>query len=325
MKRSIPPLNPLRTFEVAARMNSFTLAAKELAVSQSAVSHQIKTLEAFFGVPLFDRDRGKISLTAAGKQLFHASEDIFSRLARISNDLPNSDMRDTITVMSPSLASQHWLLSKLDQFNEVYPNIRFQITLTNSQTAPRPADTDVLLFWGQRLPEGFFGSKLFDVYWAPVVASHLADKLPEKFNVGVLDTIRLLHTVDHGGWQGWAESRGLSSSSFTTGWVFSDSLQTLDATIQGRGMCLAPLPLLERQLSAKSLVRVFNHTVETSNKYFLAVSRTALNKSSVLTLRRWFDTTFSVPMFDPEGEEQSSIQERYAGAPRDASSPDLHS
>ena len=294
--RRLPPLYPLRAFEAAARRLSFTLAAEEISISQSAVSHQVKSLEAYFGVPLFNRANGSVRLTAEGTRLFAACEAAFSHLAQISDYLPDSEMRGTLTLSSPPLIFSWWLLPRLRAFNEQYPNIRFRFLQMVCGARVLPTDTDIFLSWDTKIADGFTGAPLFDMEYSPVTSPRLAATLPPTFTDDVLKKTMLLHENDHTGWAGWLAAHGQRELPATNGWVFEDPGMMIEVAAAGQGIALGPFPLLNEMVNSGGLVRVFGQSIKTAQTYYMTVSNRSVEKQSVQLFWNWF-TQYGLPSF----------------------------
>lgn len=286
--RRLPPLYPLRAFEATARRMSFTLAAEELSISQSAVSHQIKSLEAYFGVPLFYRTRGPMRLTAEGKRLFGACEAAFTHLATISHDLPESELRGTLTLSSPPLIFNYWLLSRLRAFTGSYPNIKLRFLHAVCGQRLLPNDTDVALLWDTHIPDGFTGSKMLSMTQSPVASPRLAATLPEKFDPTIMDKVTFLHENDYDGWTNWLRHSGHFDVTPPAGWVFEDPGMMIEAAASGEGIALGPFPLLDELVRSGRLTKVFNNAMATPNAYFLAISSRSLEKPAIRLFWNWF-------------------------------------
>lgn len=314
--RRLPPLYPLRAFEAAARRMSFTLAADELSISQSAVSHQVKTLETYFGVPLFYRTRGSIRLTAEGRRLFTACEAAFTHLAQISTDLPDSEMRDTITLTSPPLVFNWWFLPRLKMFTEQYPNIRFRFVHSVCGARVQPADTDIALLWDTRICDGFVGVQMFDMAYWPVAGPRLAATLPDQFDPEILGRVILLHEADHSGWNTWFEEAGYPDLLSTSGWVFDDPGMMVEAAANGSGVALGPFPLLDELVHSGRLVRLFGRSITTSSTYFLTVSTRSLEKPGIKLFWNWF-TQHGLPPFAALRKDAPPIEAKVRAEPRD--------
>jgi LysR family glycine cleavage system transcriptional activator len=130
MRRSLPPLNALRSFDAAARHQSFTRAAEELCVTQGAVSHQIKALESELGVQLFKRRRNGLVITDAGRDYLAVVYDVFDRLELGTDRLLQRQRSGTIIVStSPDFAAK-WLVARLGRFAEAHPEIELRLSAT---------------------------------------------------------------------------------------------------------------------------------------------------------------------------------------------------
>src|SRR6201984_1691533 len=130
MLRRLPPLNALKAFEAAARSESFTRAAEELCVTQGAVSHQVKALEATLGIKLFNRERQRLVITAAGREYLTVVRDAFDRIAAGTERVLQRQNAGVLTVStSPDFAAK-WLVSRLGNFAEAHPEIDLRISAT---------------------------------------------------------------------------------------------------------------------------------------------------------------------------------------------------
>ena len=154
MKRTLPPLSAIRSFEAAARHLSFKDAAEELNVTQSAVSHQVRGLEEFLGRSLFFRAAAGVTLTTAG-------EDYFGDLSSILDQLDASTRRNRARELSgplhvratPAFAAR-WLIGRIKAFNGDFPDIELQVTTSIETTDFRKDDVDILLQYGEQSAQG---------------------------------------------------------------------------------------------------------------------------------------------------------------------------
>jgi LysR family glycine cleavage system transcriptional activator len=130
MIRRLPPLNALKAFEAAARHETFTRAAEELCVTQGAVSHQVKALEAELGVKLFNRQRQRLIITEAGRQCLAVVRDALDRLAIGTERLVQRQTSGVLTISaSPDFAAK-WLVHRLARFVEAHPGIDLRVSAT---------------------------------------------------------------------------------------------------------------------------------------------------------------------------------------------------
>jgi len=132
--RSIPPLPTLRTFEAVARKGSFTLAARDLAITQSAVSHQIKALEEFLGVPLFWRHNPGIELTEDGKILLEAVRAGLDVILAATDRIRYRNQSGILTIAVPTAFAMWWLVPRLGRFATLHPNIEIRLSMLDHRS-----------------------------------------------------------------------------------------------------------------------------------------------------------------------------------------------
>src|SRR5436309_10330776 len=148
MPRQLPPLNALRAFEAAARSESFTRAAEELCVTQGAVSHQVKALEAELGIKLFNRERQRLIITDAGRDYLAVVRDAFDRIAMGTERLVQRQSSGMLTVStSPDFAAK-WLVHRLGRFAEVHPEIDLRVSGTLYHVDFAREDVDIAVRHG---------------------------------------------------------------------------------------------------------------------------------------------------------------------------------
>src|SRR5712672_1628507 len=154
MPRQLPPLNALRAFEAAARSESFTRAAEELCVTQGAVSHQVKALEAELGIKLFNRERQRLVITAAGREYLDVMRDAFDRMSAGTERLLQRQNTGVLTVStSPDFAAK-WLVPRLTRFAETHPDIDLRISATMPRIDFAREDVDIAVRHGDGDWEG---------------------------------------------------------------------------------------------------------------------------------------------------------------------------
>ncbi len=211
MRRSLPPLNALRSFEAAARHQSFTRAADELCVTQGAVSHQVKALEAELGLKLFNRERQGLAITEAGQGYLAVVRDAFDRIALGTDRLLQRQRSGVITVsMSPDFAAK-WLVSRLGRFAEAYPEIELKVSATMHHVDFAREDVDLAIRHGAGNWAGLAGvnlcsEELFAVCSPALLRCRRGIHSPED----VLQ-FPLLHLNDRRDWSRWLEATGASA------------------------------------------------------------------------------------------------------------------
>ena len=160
MPRRLPPLNALKAFEAAARSESFTRAAEELHVTQGAVSHQVKALEATLGLKLFNRERQRLTLSEAGREYLAVVRDALDRIALGTERLVQRQSAGVLTIStSPDFAAK-WLVYRLGRFAESHPDIDLRVSASATAHAAAHdlrAGCALGWRWTRRRSAGIFG------------------------------------------------------------------------------------------------------------------------------------------------------------------------
>jgi LysR family glycine cleavage system transcriptional activator len=263
MSRRIAPLNALRAFEAAARHLSFTKAARELNVTPAAVSHQVKALEDFFGLPLFRRMTRALLLTDAGQLALPALREGFDRLAEASERLRVHQGRNELTISSaPSFAAK-WLVPRLDRFRAAHPGIELRIDASDELIDFARDGVDLGLRFGAGDYPGLRTVRLFGEETFPVCAPSLLAGAASLREPGDLSGFTLLH-VDWASqddtwpnWRMWLLAAGARDVDASRGPRFSMGGMAVQAAVEGQGVALASSVLVADDLAAGRLVKPF--------------------------------------------------------------------
>ena len=255
MPRRLPPLNSLRAFESAARQLSFTKAADELAVTQSAVSHQVAALEGWAGNPLFKRQGRQMVLTEAAAKFLPAVTLAFDQIALASRKLQAVDPSHgwlTVAVM-PSFAAK-WLVPRLADFHDKNPDMDVWIATFEAQTGALASDVDLAIRYGKGDWPGLTSVKILSEELYPVCAPKLGQQLKEPAD---LTKATLLHDELREDWSMWFKAAGLTTVDPARGPGFDDSGLLIQAAIEGLGVALGRSVLVKGDLEAGRLIRPF--------------------------------------------------------------------
>lgn len=288
MRRKIPSTAALTAFEAAARHQSYTKAADELAVTQSAVCRQIAGLEAFLGVRLFRRSRRGVALTEAGLSY---SRVVAARLDEVE--------RDTLDLMArgaqggtlelgvvPTFATR-WLLPRMPSFAERHPGIQVHLT---SRTRPflfEDTGLDAALHAGDGAWPGTEGVFLLHESLVPVCSPRL---LAPETPLGAADWERLpllQQSTRPYVWRQWFESCGLQVESDLSGLRLELFSMLTEAAIQGLGVALIPPFLIEDELERGLLVPVSSHSCPSDRGYHLIYPEGKAENPALVAFRDW--------------------------------------
>jgi LysR family glycine cleavage system transcriptional activator len=289
MKRRLPPLNSLRAFESAARHLSFTKAADELAVTQSAVSHQVNALEAWAGVPLFKRQGRAMVLTEAAVKFLPAVSSALDQIALAGRKLLAVDPAHgwlTVAVM-PSFAAK-WLVPRLADFNEENPDLDVWIATFEDQTGALGSDIDVAIRYGRGDWPGLASVRIMSEELFPVCAPRLATSLETPAD---LAHATLLHDELREDWGMWFAAAGLTGVDTARGPGFDDSGLLIQAAIEGLGVALGRSVLVKGDLDAGRLVRPFDVALPAEFAYYLVYPPDLESAPKIETFRTWLLAT----------------------------------
>src|SRR5262245_38410260 len=253
--RRLPPLNLFRAFEAAARHSSFTLAAEELLVTQSAVSQQIRQLEEFLDVRLFRRLPRGLELTREGTALCATVSEALNMMARACGKLSDPAAPAVLCVNAvPALAST-WLAPRLKGFMEQNPNIRVTLLASSDPVAFNRQDIDVAIRWGGGAFENMHAEKIVDEALIPVCSPSLFKSGQRAISHDELAGHTLLQVLNQPDWTAWLEKSGLIGKPFRDTLYFSDANLMIAAAVQGQGICFTTLLLAHGELVSGRLVR----------------------------------------------------------------------
>jgi len=292
MARNLPPLNALRAFEAAARHLSFTKAARELHVTQAAVSHQIKGLEEYLGVPLFHRHRKAVLLTEAGQLCLPGLRDGFDRLAAAVDSIRNLDNANVLTVTTPPSFAAKWLVPHLDQFRTAHPDFEVRIDASTNLVDFERENVDVAIRYGSGSYPGLESELLFGIEVFPVCSPRLCKGRHGLRTPADLKWHTLLHTEwrargEEPDWRMWLLAAGVPDVDWTRGPQFNDVTVAIQAAIEGQGVALGRGALVAADLKAGRLVRPFRLSVAGRFRYYLVYPAAALKRPKVAAFRDW--------------------------------------
>ena len=284
----LPPLKALLAFEAASRHGSFAQGAEELGVSPSAVSHQIQQLEAFLGVPLFQRHAGRAVLTSAGqtyaKEIAHAVGVISGATALVA---PQSQAGHLVIASGPSFAAK-WLQPRLPDFLRANPGVRVRLSTISSPDDLESSRFDIAIAYGappasQRHTEPLLVERLRPLC-SPGLAAALNLRSPQD-----LARATLIHSVNALTWVDYLRRVGAGAVRPTHELWLDRSTMAIEAAINGLGVVLESEILAADELRDGRLVAPFGdhaHTVEATS-YFLVRSAGSRGGAAIAAFEKW--------------------------------------
>lgn len=288
----LPPLKAVRYFDCAARHLSFTKAADELAVTHSAISHQIKALEEWLGILLFERGARSLTLTEAGRRYLPPVRAAFQQLAEASADLRLLPGGGPLTVSAlPSLTSK-WLVPRLHDFQARHPEIEVRISATDRLDPVGEGDVDVGIRYGRGQWPGIESELLLQDEVFPVCSPKLLEgpkplKTPADlvhFNL-ISDTDWRRAQFDF--WPRWLTAAGAPTLELKTRLTFNYTNLLIQAAIDGLGVGLGNMMLAGDDLRKGHLVRPFRESVVLDTGYYVIYGKGGLKQAKVKAFRDW--------------------------------------
>lgn len=271
--KPLPPLNSLVAFEAAARLGSFTLAGRELNVTQGAISRQVRLLEDHLHQDLFLREPRSISLTEAGTTYLETIQLSLGQIASATEALLENGS-DKITIATSNAMATFWLLPRYGDFLQQHPEIDIRILTTDSLSQLRESEYDLGLFYCSTAPEHMHAECLFDEHVFPVCSPSYLEKHPGAAHEQSLSAETLLDVdgLQHEwvNWDSWLQSCGLPSSPKTSVRLNMTSYPLIvQAALNGQGVALAWGTLLDSYIESGLLLRPIERSLTTSASFYL--------------------------------------------------------
>lgn len=287
MSRRLPPLNPLRAFEAAARHTHVGRAAKELNVTHSAVSHQVRALENALGIALFERRGRRLRLSEAGQHLLPSVQQALDLIADASSRILLPKLEGRLTVYAPPAFAAKWLVRRLGRFIEAYPQIELTIMPYRAGTRDDVDKADLFIEYGSGHWERKWVRLIARVEFFPVCSPRL---LNARLPLRAPDDLRyhtLLHDDDGTAWAGWLLACGVEGIDSSRGVRFANANLTLDAAIYGHGVALGDAVIAAEDLRQGALVRPFDFSAPAISHYYLVCDLDRVKVPMVQAFVEW--------------------------------------
>lgn len=284
MLRSHLPLNALRAFEASARHLSFTRAAIELCVTQAAVSHQVKSLEAQLNVTLFKRLPRGLMLTSEGESLLPVLREAFDRIALTLDQFEGGHYREVLTVGAVGTFAVGWLLPRLADFHSRYPLIDLRLSTHNNRVDVAAEGLDYAIRFGAGAWHGTDACPLLEAPLTVLCVPQIAEQLRSPADV-LKHTLLRSYRADE--WNLWFQAAGLPSDTrVPRSVVFDSSLAMMEAALQGAGVALAPALMFSRQLESDVIRQPFEVEI-TTGSYWLTRLQSRAETSAMVAFKGW--------------------------------------
>jgi LysR family glycine cleavage system transcriptional activator len=286
--RRLPSLAALRAFDAAARNGSFTRAATELGVTQSAISRQIARLEIDLGIRLFWRRNRTVGLTTEGLAYFNTVRRAFDQIHDATVQFKSVADDRILRIKVPPTFAIRWLVPRLVRFHARHPQIDVQITTSHQPPNWERENVDVAIIWGTGARPGWHADRLIGEVLLPACSPKLVRGLRPIRIPGDLTHHTLLHSVQRpDDWRLWLEPAGATGLDWHGGMRFENSALMYQAAIDQLGVAIAQLAFIEDDLATSRLVAPFDLTVSTERGYYLVFPGERASLPTIAACRAW--------------------------------------
>lgn len=287
-RRQLPPLNALRAFEAVARSLSFTKAADQLLVTQSAVSRQVKNLEDILGVALLKR-KGTLELTEEGKRLLPVLTDSFDRVAEVIAGFRQARTKPPLVLSVPPTFAHRMLLPRLSAFQRLHPDLEIRLETPATNIDFDSAPVDLAIYFGDVKIDDMIVDLLMQEELTPIcspsVAAGIAD-LPSLLKKGPLLHIRQGEDL-YRCWSLFVRQSGLDAISIKRGLVLETADQAVQLAMNDGGIAVVDVRLCQEELASGKLVAPFDRTIVSGRNYFLVSRAEEIEIPRIGAFRAW--------------------------------------
>ena len=285
MKLCLPPLNTLRLFEAAGRHLNFKIAAQELCITPSAVSHAVQALEDWLGSALFHRNGRAITLTSAGEAYLPAVSEALGLLAYAADQGASRNAGNTLHISATPAFASRMVLPGLPRFRDRHPHIAVSIDTTHKVVAFPRDGADLAIRRGHGYWPGLSAELLLTETFVPVCSPQLIERLGKAATPRTAPLIHVLGVSED--WQAWADSCGEGEIDCQKGLKVDTIEMAIEAAVQGLGIAIGRRPFIEAELSTGALVRFRDNEVLAEAGYWLVAPPDGMNRPDVLAFRDW--------------------------------------
>jgi LysR family glycine cleavage system transcriptional activator len=280
-------LRGLRTFCIAARYESFRVAAPELFITSSAVSHQIKSLEEELGVKLFERGGRELKLTEIGAAMFAEINPLIEKLDVIVGNYREGGMRKSIRMSVQPFFASEYFIPRLSDFSAEHPDIDIQVETSDESSEKHPADADVSIRLFKSPPEGARSNLLFPLRL--VAAGSKAFKKTIKLaGQKITSSFPLVvHETYPKAWKQWSKRTGIELPEDSKITRLGSMIAVVRAAERGLGAAMVPVPLADQWFKQRTIVRLFDDELEADVSYYLVRREDRADDEDVRRLCDW--------------------------------------
>lgn len=290
MPTRLPPLKALRAFEVAARQLSFLRAAEQLSVTPSAISHQIRLLEEYLGIKLFERHPNGLALTDAGFRYSQKMAEAFEIIGAATHDLVQDEQPEILDVYSAPALAIKWLMPRINSFMLEHAEINIRINASPEFVNYHRLASDLTIYYGERpSAPNYVSVPLLKEFIQPICSPEYLLRAGPLRQLSDLANHTLINANNLVSWPAWLNEHGLDGSRPSNGLWLDRSDMALDAALRGLGVALESDILSRDDRVAGRLVTPLNQlgVAQSVLSYFIVIHRENLELARVRHFCDW--------------------------------------
>lgn len=289
----LPPLTAIRAFDAVARHASFKLAAEEIGVTATAISHQIRVLEESLNQRLFIRSARGVALTGAGDILFRASGNIFTTLREAINAIQDAGQPAALTLSTTSNFLTNWLVPRLPLLQQQYPELELRLHSSTELVDVRGTMADCAIRYGMQVDDALDSTLLYQDRFVLVASPQLTVKTPADLSRLTLFHIENRHIpTPEPDWYHWKMAFGPSNLALQSGIRFDDETHAIHAAMAGQGVLLASELLIQHAV-AQGLLRIALPGSLPGGNYYFVTSQQKAEREDIQQVKHWLRQEFN--------------------------------
>jgi LysR family glycine cleavage system transcriptional activator len=291
MRPDIPSLMSLLAFEAASRHLSFTSAGRELDLTQTAISHQLKNLEERLGTKLFIRRRNMLQLTPSGRQYLESVREAINMLHNATTRTKREKTSETLTISCLPTYSTKCLIPALPEFQRAHPDITLQVLTSQSFDQFKQRSYDVAIRYGSGRWPGLRADllnaeEIFPIC-TPALAAGIGRGEPSECLSAMTQIRTYFSSTYQDDWPVWLEAAGLGMVNFAREAIFNLQLTSLQAAVDGVGVAIGRTPLVDADLARGALQVPIEFRFRTGSGYYLVSPDDKTELPKVQAFRAW--------------------------------------
>lgn len=286
-RRLLPPMGTLHSFMAAARHGSFSKAASEIGLTQSAISRQVATLEDWLQTPLFDRNGRRVVLNADGRAYADAIGPALSAIRVATARALAEPAERALRIATLPTFGMRWLAPRLGRLTRDMPDLVIEFAARAHEFDFDEQGFDAAIHYGLPSWPGAEHELLFRERAIPVIAPRLLEDHPVHVPCDLLQFPLLVQAERRDAWRQWLAHMGVPFDRMVTGPTFEHFLMLAQAAVAGAGVALVPSFMIQPELESGALICPFDQAVIGEAAYYLVYPAGRLNSTRFARLREW--------------------------------------